>query len=397
MDIHSDAPVIAGAVRTAIGKFGGMLSGIPASQLGTAVISEALQRAGVDSPQVDEVFMGNVLQAGQGQNPARQAAMGAGLSQSIPSTTVNMVCASGLKSISLAVQAIRAGEADVMVAGGMECMSHAPYLLEKMRWGNKMGNDSVVDAMIRDGLWCVFGNYHMGLTAENVAEKFHISRADQDEFACRSQQRAEKAIKEGRFVDEIVAVEVPQPKGSAVQFFTDEFPRYGTTVEKLAALKPSFKPDGTVTAGNASGINDGAACVVVASRRRQRELGLPLLATIRAVVSVGVDPAIMGTGPLLAVRKILAKTGISLSDIDLVECNEAFASQMVAVGREIGWDEEKVNVNGGAIALGHPIGASGARILVTLLYEMKKRDARRGLATLCVGGGMGMAMVVERE
>ncbi|MBN1578068.1 MAG: acetyl-CoA C-acetyltransferase [Chitinispirillaceae bacterium] len=397
MDIHPDDPVIVGGVRTAVGKFGGMLSGIPATQLGAAVIRETLKRTGIDPQHVDEVIMGNVLQAGQGQNPARQAAMGAGLPQSVPATTVNMVCASGLKAVCLAAQAIRCGEAGVLVAGGMECMSRAPYLLEKMRWGNKMGNGYVVDGMIRDGLWCVFGDYHMGLTAENVAEKFRVSRTEQDEYACRSQQRAEKAIREGRFVDEIMTVEVPQQKGTAARFNIDEFPRSGTTIDKLSSLKPSFKPGGTVTAGNSSGINDGAACVIVASRRKQQELGLPLLATIRSVVSVGLDPAIMGTGPLLAVRRILAKTGLSLSDIDLIECNEAFAAQAVAVGRELGWDEEKVNVNGGAIALGHPIGASGARILITLLYEMQKRGAHRGLATLCVGGGMGVAMMVERE
>ena len=265
-----------------------------------------------------------------------------------------------------------------------------------MRWGHKMGNESVIDGMIRDGLWCIFGNYHMGITAENVAERFHISRTQQDEFACRSQQRTEKAIKEGRFFDEIATVDIPQPKNGAQPFNVDEFPRSGTTIEKLSSLKPSFKPDGTVTAGNASGINDGAAAVIVASRQKQEELGLPLLATIRAAVSVGVEPALMGIGPLLAVRKILSKTGLSIDDLDLIECNEAFAAQSVAVGRELGWNDDKVNVNGGAIALGHPIGASGARILVTLLHEMKKRDAHRGLATLCVGGGMGVALIVER-
>jgi acetyl-CoA C-acetyltransferase len=388
--------VIVGGVRTAIGKFGGMLSSVSASQLGAVVIREALKRAGIDSTQVDEVFMGNVLQAGQGQNPARQAAMEAGLSASVPATTINMVCASGLKSVCLAAQAVRTQDAGVMIAGGTECMSCAPFLLDKMRWGNKMGNGSVIDEMIRDGLWCIFGNYHMGITAENVAEKFKVSRTQQDEFACRSQQRMEKAIKEGRFIDEIVTVDVPQLKGGALPFNVDEFPRSGTTLEKLSFLKPAFKPDGTVTAGNSSGINDGAACVVVTSRQKQEELGLPLLASIRAAVSVGVDPAFMGIGPLLAVRKILSNTGLSIDDIDLIESNEAFAAQSVAVCRELGCDDERVNVNGGAIALGHPIGASGARILVTLLHEMKKREAHRGLATLCVGGGMGVALMVER-
>ncbi len=396
MDIHPEDPVIVGGVRTAIGKFGGMLSGLPAPHLGAVVIREALKRTGVVAQQIDEVIMGNVLQAGLGQNPARQAAIGAELPPSIPASTINMVCASGLKAVCCAAQMIRSGDNGVMVAGGMENMSRAPFLLENMRWGHKMADDTVIDAMIRDGLWCAFGNYHMGLTAENVAEKFRVSRAEQDEFSCRSQQRAEKAITTGRFSEEIVAVEIGQPKGAAHLFSIDEFPRAGTTIEKLASLKPSFKPGGTVTAGNSSGINDGAACVVVTSRQKQKELGLPFLATIRAAVSVGVDPSIMGTGPLLAIRKILAKTGLSLSDIDLIECNEAFAAQAVAVGRELGWDDEKVNVNGGAIALGHPIGASGVRILVTLLYEMIKQDAHRGLVTLCVGGGMGVAMIVER-
>lgn len=397
MEKKNDHPVIVAGVRTAIGKFGGTLSPIQAYELGVITIKEAMNRCGVTGRQVDEVFMGNVLQAGQGQNPARQAAIGAGLPASVPATTINMVCASGLKSVCLAEQAIRTGDAAIVVAGGMENMSIAPFLLGELRWGRKMGNGSVIDSMINDGLWCAMGNYHMGFTAENVAEKYNVSRADQDEFSWMSQQRTKKAIESGRFTDEIESVEIPQKKGKTIGFSIDEFPRPETTVEKLSTLKAAFKKDGTVTAGNASGINDGAACVIVASPEKQEEFGLPVLGTIRASVSVGVDPAIMGMGPLLAVRKILEKTGLSIGDIDLFECNEAFASQSVAVCRELGLDKEKVNVNGGAIALGHPIGASGARILVTLLYEMKKRDVKRGLATLCVGGGMGVAMIVERS
>jgi acetyl-CoA C-acetyltransferase len=396
MNNHPDDPVIIGAVRTAIGKFGGMLAGFSASYLGALVIKEALKRSGVSAEQIDEAILGNVLQAGQGQNPARQASIQAGLPASVPASTINMVCASALKAACLAEQAIRSGDAGIVVAGGMESMSRTPYLLNKMRWGHKMGDECVVDAMIKDALWCAFGDYHMGITAENVSQRYNVTRVDQDEFSCVSQERTEKAVKGGRFSDEIVPIEVTQSKGVPVNFSIDEFPRFGTTMEKLTSLKPSFKPDGTVTAGNSSGINDGAACVIIASRNKQQELKLPVLATIRASVSVGVDPAIMGMGPLFAIRKVLAKAGLSLSDIDLLECNEAFAAQACAVGKELGWDKEKVNVNGGAIALGHPVGASGARILVTLLYEMEKRDVHRGLATLCVGGGMGVAMIVER-
>ncbi|MCL4424344.1 MAG: acetyl-CoA C-acetyltransferase [Firmicutes bacterium] len=388
--------VIVSAVRTAIGGFGGALSTTPAVELGALVLREAMRRIGLETKQVDEVIMGNVLQAGLGQNPARQAAVKAGIPYEVPSFTVNKVCGSGLKAVALAVGAVQLGDADLVLAGGMENMSLGPYLLEKARGGYRMGNAELVDSLIKDGLWEAFYNYHMGMTAENLAEQYHISREEQDAFAVWSQEKTERAIKAGLFQEEIVPVPIAQRKGEALAFAQDEFPRPGTTSEKLAALKPAFKPGGTVTAGNASGINDGAAAVVVMSAEKARGLGLEPLATVRSYASAGVDPRYMGLGPVPASRKALAKAGLELEDLDLLEVNEAFAAQSLAVARELNWDRERVNVNGGAIALGHPIGASGARILVTLLYEMKRRQARRGLATLCIGGGQGVAMIVER-
>jgi acetyl-CoA C-acetyltransferase len=388
--------VIVSAVRTAIGNFMGALSSLSATDLGAVVIDAAIERAGLDKANVEEVIMGNVLQAGLGQNPARQAAVKAGLAETVPSMTINKVCGSGLKAVMLAAQAIRAGDADVVVAGGMESMSNAPYLLPGARGGYRMGDNTVVDSMIRDGLWCAFCDVHMGITAENIAEKYGLTREEQDEFAAWSQQKAEAALKAGKFKDEIVPVKVPQKKGDPIIFDTDEFPRPGTTVETLAKLRPAFKKDGTVTAGNASGINDGAAALVVMSAERAAELGLKPLARIVSYASAGVDPSIMGIGPVDATRKALAKAGLEVKDMDLVEANEAFAAQSLAVGRDLGFDREKLNVNGGAIALGHPIGASGARVLVTLLHELQRRQGRYGLATLCIGGGQGVAMVVER-
>ncbi|MGI9952799.1 acetyl-CoA C-acetyltransferase [Moorellaceae bacterium AZ2] len=391
-----DNAVILSAVRTAIGSFGGTLKDIPAVELGAIVIREALHRAGVEPGEVDEVILGNVLQAGQGQNPARQAAIKAGLPVEVPAMTINMVCGSGLQAINLAARLIEAGDAEIIVAGGIENMSRAPYALPGARWGARMGDDQVVDIMIRDGLWDAFYNCHMGITAENLAERYHITREEQDSFALESQRRAEKAIKEGRFRDEIVAVQVPQRKGEPVVFVQDEFPRFGTTAEALAKLKPAFKRDGTVTAGNASGINDGAAAVVLAAAWKAETLGVKPMASIRSWSVAGVDPGIMGIGPVEATRKALKRAGLTIADLDLVEANEAFAAQSLAVARELELDLTRTNVNGGAIALGHPIGASGARILVTLIYEMQKRRSRYGLATLCVGGGMGVATIVER-
>lgn len=388
--------VIVSAVRTAIGSFGGSLATTPVVELGALVIREALTRVGLRGDQVDEVIMGNVLQAGLGQNPARQAAIKAGIPHDVPSYTVNKVCGSGLKAVSLAVGAVLLGDAEVVVAGGMENMSLAPYLLEKARSGYRMGNAELIDSMIKDGLWDAFNNYHMGITAENLAEKYGISRAEQDAFAVWSQEKAERAIRGGKFKEEIVPAVIPQRKGDPLVFAQDEFPRFGTTLEKLAVLKPAFKEGGTVTAGNASGINDGAAVVVVMSAEKAQSLGLTPLAGVKSYASAGVDPRYMGLGPVPATRKALAKAGLRLEDLDLLEVNEAFAAQSLAVARELKWDPEKVNVNGGAIALGHPIGASGARILVTLLYELKRRQAQLGLATLCIGGGQGIAMVVER-
>ncbi len=386
---------IVGAVRTPIGTFGGSLADVPAPRLGAVVIAEALRRAGLEPHQVEEVIMGNVLSAGLGMNPARQAAMWAGLPETVPATTVNKVCGSGLKAVALAAQAIALGQAEVVVAGGMENMSAAPYLLPRARFGYRMGHGEVLDHMIKDGLWCAFEECHMGHTAENVAREFEISREEQDRFAYESHMKAARAWEEGRFPEEVVPVEVQGRQGPS-KVERDEHIRPDTSLEKLARLRPAFANGGTVTAGNASGINDGAAAVVLASRRKVQELGLEPLAWVRAYASAGVPPRIMGMGPVPAVRKALERAGLELGQIDLIEVNEAFAAQSLAVGRELGWDWERVNVNGGAIALGHPIGASGARILVTLLYEMRRRQARRGLATLCIGGGQGIAMVVER-
>jgi acetyl-CoA C-acetyltransferase len=387
--------VIASAARTPVGTFGGSFTDVPATKLGSVAIAEALRRAGVQPEDVDEVIMGLVISDGVGQGAARQAAMAAGIPVSAPATTINKVCGSGLKAVALAAQAVALGDADIVVAGGMESMSCAPYLLSKARYGYRMGNDTLVDAMILEGLWCAFEDHHMGMWAENIAIEFEVSRRDQDELAAASHQRAARAWERGVFAEEVVPVEVPQRKGPPLVVEKDEHIRPDTTVERLATLRPAFKPDGTVTAGNASGINDGAAAVVVMSRRRAESLGKKPLASIRAHASAGVEPRITGMGPVPAVRKALAKSGLELKDIDLIEANEAFASQSVAVGRELGFDWERTNVNGGALAIGHPIGASGARILTTLLYEMKRREAQRGLATLCIGGGMGIAMIVE--
>jgi acetyl-CoA C-acetyltransferase len=387
---------IVGAARTAIGKFGGSLANLPASELGAKVIAELLARAGLEGRQVDEVILGQVLAAGVGQNPARQAAIKAGLPYEVPATTLNKVCGSGLKAVQLGVQAIKCGDAAIVIAGGQENMSLAPHVLPNSRNGQRMGDWKLIDTMIVDGLWDAFNDYHMGVTAENVAEKYGIGRQEQDEFAVASQNKAEAAIKAGRFKDEIVPLEIPQPKGPAMVFDTDEFPRAGTTLEALAKLKPAFKKDGTVTPGNASGINDGAAAVLLMSVATADQLGLKPLARIVAMGHSGVDPAIMGTGPINASKQALEKAGWTVADLDLIEANEAFAAQAISVNRDLGWDTAKVNVNGGAIALGHPIGASGARVLVSLLYEMQKRDAKKGLATLCIGGGQGIAIAVER-
>ena len=387
--------VLAGAVRTAIGKFSGSLSSVPATRLGAFVLEEALKRAGISGNDVDEVIMGCVLSAGQGQNPARQASIGAGIPQEVPAITVNHVCGSGLKSINMAAAQIMAGEAEVIIAGGMENMSAAPYALPQARYGYRMNNGQLVDTMVNDALTDAFERYHMGITAENLAEAYSISRQEQDEFAAGSQQKAAQAMSAGKFADEIVPVEI-RVKKETIPFDTDEYPRKGVTAEGLAKLRPAFKPDGTVTAANASGINDGAAGVLLMSADKARSLGVTPLAHIRAYASAGVDHKIMGIGPVYSTRKALDKAGLNLSNIDLIEANEAFAAQAIAVGKELGWDSAKVNVNGGAIALGHPVGASGARILVTLLYEMQRQNVRYGLATLCVGGGMGVSTIVER-
>ncbi|MDM0956807.1 acetyl-CoA C-acetyltransferase [Clostridium perfringens] len=388
--------VIASAVRTALGSFGGSLKDVPAVDLGALVIKEALNKAGVKPECVDEVLMGNVIQAGLGQNPARQAAVKAGLPVEIPSMTINKVCGSGLRCVALAAQMIKAGDADVIVAGGMENMSQGPYVLRTARFGQRMGDGKMVDAMVNDALTDAFNGYHMGITAENIAEQWGLTREMQDEFAANSQIKAEAAIKAGKFKDEIVPVVIPQRKGDPIVFDTDEFPRFGTTAEKLAKLKPAFKKDGTVTAGNASGINDGAAALVVMSAEKAKELGVTPICKIVSYGSKGLDPSIMGYGPFYATKKALEGTGLTVADLDLIEANEAFAAQSLAVAKDLDFDMSKVNVNGGAIALGHPVGASGARILVTLLHEMMKRDAKRGLATLCIGGGMGTALIVER-
>jgi acetyl-CoA C-acetyltransferase len=391
----SESTVIVEAVRTPVGSFNGALSGIPASELGARVIRALMERSGVPPEFVGEVILGQVLQAASGQNPARQAALAAGLPVSVPAMTINKVCGSGLKAVHLAWQAVRCGDAEVVIAGGQENMSMAPHVLPGSRTGKKMGGWELVDTMITDGLWCAFNNCHMGNTAENVAQQFEIGRADQDAFAAESQQRAERAQKAGVFRDEIVPVEIPQRKGDPIVFDTDEFPRHGTTAEILSTLRPAFIKEGTVTPGNASGINDGAAVVMVMAESRARDLGLKPLARIVSFAATGVDPAIMGTGPIPATTRCLEKAGWKPSDLDLVEANEAFAAQAIAVNRSLGWDLSKVNVSGGAIALGHPIGASGARVLVTLLHGMKRTGARKGLATLCIGGGQGVAMAVE--
>lgn len=390
--------VIASAARTPVGSFGGALKDVTAVELGVIAAKEALKRANVNPSEVDEVIIGNVLQAGLGQNVARQVTIGAGIPVEVPAMTINKVCGSGLRAVSLAAQIIKAGDAEVVLAGGCESMSRAPYVLNKARWGSRMGDDTLVDVMIKDGLWDAFNNYHMGITAENVSEEFGIDRNMQDKIACVSQNRASKARAEGVFKDEIVAVEIKDRKGNVKVIDTDEFIKDGVTEETLAKLKPAFKRDGgTVTAGNASGINDGAAMLVVMTEKKAKELGIKPLATILSYASAGVDPKIMGTGPIPSSRKALEKAGLTVSDLDLIEANEAFAAQAGAVAKELGLDMDKVNVNGGAIAIGHPIGASGARILTTLLFEMNRRDAKKGLATLCIGGGQGTALVVERD
>ena len=389
--------VIAGACRTAIGKMGGGLSTVPAAELGAVVIKEALKRAGVPADKVDTVFMGCVIQAGLGQNVARQASIKAGLPVEVPAQTINIVCGSGLNCVNLAAAMINAGEADIVVAGGMENMSLAPYVLKQGRYGYRLGDNKLIDSLTNDALTDVFNQYHMGITAENVAEQWGLTREQLDEFSANSQQKACAAIAAGKFKDEIVPVEIKTKKGTVV-FDTDEGPREGTTVESLAKLKPAFKRDGgIVTAGNASGINDGAAAMVVMSEEKAKELGVTPMVTWVAGALGGVDPAIMGVGPVASTKNLFKKTGLTIDDIDLIEANEAFAAQSLAVGKELGFDPEKLNVNGGAIALGHPVGASGARILVTLIHEMLKRDAKKGLATLCIGGGMGCSTVVEKE
>ncbi|MEG0861448.1 MAG: acetyl-CoA C-acetyltransferase [Pseudomonas sp.] len=388
--------VIVAATRTAVGSYQGALAAIPAVDLGAAVIRQLLTLTGIDAELVDEVILGQVLTAGAGQNPARQAAIKAGLPHAVPAMTLNKVCGSGLKALHLATQAIRCGDAEVIIAGGQENMSLANYVMPGARTGLRMGHSSLIDSMISDGLWDAFNDYHMGITAENLVEKYGISREDQDAFAAASQQKAVAAIEARRFVDEITPILIPQRKGDPIAFATDEQPRAGTTAESLGKLKPAFKKDGTVTAGNASSLNDGAAAVMLMSAAKAQQLGLPVLARIKAYANAGVDPAIMGIGPVSATRRCLEKAGWDLADLDLIEANEAFAAQALSVGKELGWDASKVNVNGGAIALGHPIGASGCRVLVTLLHEMIKRDASKGLATLCIGGGQGVALAIER-
>ncbi len=388
--------VIVAARRTAIGKFAGTLGATPAHELGAQVLRAALAQAGLEPGQVDEVIMGQVLTAACGMNPARQASLAAGLPVETPALSLNKVCGSGLKSVHLAVQAIRCGDAQVVLAGGQESMSTSPHALPRSREGNRMGDWSLVDTMIKDGLWDVFNDIHMGCTAENIAERYAITREEQDAFAAASQNKAEAAQKAGRFAEEITPVEIPQRRKDPIVFDADEFPRHGTTAEGLSGLRPAFQKDGTVTAGNASGINDGAAAVLVMAESRAAALGLEPMARIVSYASGGVDPAVMGLGPVPASTRCLEKAGWGVDDLDLVEANEAFAAQSIAVNRDMGWDTDKVNVNGGAIALGHPIGASGARALVTLLHEMARRDVRRGLTTLCIGGGQGVAIAVER-
>ncbi|WP_070119519.1 acetyl-CoA C-acetyltransferase [Bacillus marinisedimentorum] len=389
--------VIVGAARTPVGTFGGTLASVSAVDLGVAAAKEAIKRAGVSPEEINEVLVGNILSAGLGQNPARQVAIKAGLPESVPGITINKLCGSGLRTVSMGAQFIQLGDADVVLAGGIESMSQAPYVMPNARWGQRMGDGKIVDTMIKDALTDAFHDIHMGITAENIAEQWNLTREEQDEFALRSQQRAEKAQKEGRFDDEIAPVTVPQRKGEPKIVDTDEYPKHGMTMEKLGKLRPAFKKDGTVTAGNASGINDGAAMVVLMSKEKADELGLKPLATIKSWGSAALDPKIMGYGPVPATKRAFEKIDMDVKDIDLIEANEAFAAQSLAVVRDLELDPEKVNVNGGAIALGHPVGASGTRILVTLLYEMMKRDAKTGLATLCIGGGMGTSLVVERD
>ena len=393
----SENIVIVAAARTAVGSFGGSLASFPATQLGATVLKAILERTGVAPDQVDEVILGQVLTAGTGQNPARQTAIQSGLPYKVPAMTINKVCGSGLKAVHLAMQAVACGDAQIVIAGGQECMSQSSHLLPRSRDGQRMGDWKLVDTMIVDGLWDAFNQIHMGVTAENVAKKYGFTREAQDAFAAASQQKAEAAIKSGRFADEIVPVAIPQKKGDPLVFAQDEFPRPGTTAESLGKLRPAFDKEGTVTAGNASGINDGAAMVMVMTESKAKDLGLKPLARIVAFSSAGVDPAIMGTGPIPASTACLEKAGWTPADLDLIEANEAFAAQAMSVNQDMGWDLAKVNVNGGAISIGHPIGASGARVLVTLLHEMQKRDAKKGLATLCIGGGQGVALAVERD
>lgn len=393
----NDEVVIVSASRTAIGKFGGSLKDVSAVQLGATVINSVIEKAGIKHDQVDEVIMGNVLQAGLGQNVARQSAIKAGIPENISSFTVNKVCGSGLKAVHLATQAILVGDAEIVIAGGTENMSQAPYLLLNARDGFRMGDQKLVDSLIHDGLTCSFNEYHMGITAENLSERYEISREEQDKFAASSQQKAAEAQSSGIFKDEIVPVKVPQRRGEPIIFDSDEYIRHGTTVESLAKLKPAFKKNGTVTAGNASGINDGAAAVLLMSRSKAKELNIKPMATIVANASGGVDPSVMGIGPVPATKKALEKAQLTIDDIHLIEANEAFAAQSLAVGKELQFPKERLNVNGGAIALGHPIGASGARILVTLIHELMRREEKYGLATLCIGGGQGVSTIIKRD
>lgn len=389
--------VIVGAARTPIGSFGGSLKNVPTRTLGAVSIKAAIERAGIKPEMIDEVIMGCVLQGGLGQNVSRQMSLDAGIPKEVPTMTINKVCGSGLRAVELAAQIIKAGDADIIVAGGAENMSAAGYIVPSARWGARMNNVQMVDTMVNDGLWEAFNQYHMGITAENIAEQWGLTREELDEFALASQQKAEAAVKAGKFKDEIVPVEIPQRKGDPIVFDTDEYPKFGASMEKMAKLKPAFKKDGVVTAANASGINDAGAALVVMSKEKADELGIKPLCTIKSYASAGVDPTIMGIGPVPSSKKALEKAGLTIGDMDLIEANEAFAAQSVAVGKELGFDTSKLNVNGGAIALGHPIGASGARILISLIYEMMKRpETKYGLATLCIGGGMGTAMVIER-
>ncbi len=388
--------VIVSAARTPIGSFGGALAPLSAVELGVIAAKEAIKRAGIEPGIIEEVYFGNVLGAGLGQNVARQVTLGSGLSEETPALTINMVCGSGLRAVSMAAQFVESGQCDVILCGGTESMTNAPYLLPKARWGQRMGDGKVVDYMVYDGLTDVYNQYHMGITAENIAEQWGITREEQDRIAAQSQNRAEAAQKDGKFADEIAPVVIPQRKGDPIIIDTDEYPRHGTTIDKMAKLKPAFKKDGTVTAGNASGINDGAAALIIMSKEKADELGLKYLCEVAGYGSAGVDPKIMGIGPVPATKKALAMAGWTVEDLELIEANEAFAAQSAAVTRDLGLNEEITNVNGGAIALGHPIGASGARILITLIYEMQKRDAKKGLATLCIGGGMGTAMLIQR-